>query len=440
MRSFLILILTSTLAVAEPARAEVPSSQPKAVPETRTELKQALDNLKHRQPRLPLPEPSEELKATLGDLARVNNGRMRAYYLAPELRWESSFRTPDPKMTLDRPYKTMFFWIVARANNCHYCLGHQEFSLARSGSSDDTIAALDGDWSEFTPAQQAAFTLVKKMTYEPYKLGPADLEPLRKHYTDLQILEIVLTASMNNEMSRWTDAMGIPQESEDRDFSKPVSERYKDLVSKVAAIDPDRPAGTTAPAAPPKRPLLESRSDVERALSDCRKRTARIPLVEEDAARTALGAAAPSGALPQWIRLLANFPVQGVVRIKVVLAAEKVGTVDPLLGAQINWIAARQDRAWYALGRAKLRLKELGLSDDDIYALDGPWDGYDPSRQAAFAVVRKLTSTPQLITDDDIAGLRKHFPDKEVAELIYRVTLAAFFDRLTEAAGLQLEP
>jgi alkylhydroperoxidase family enzyme len=56
------------------------------------------------------------------------------------------------------------------------------------------------------------------------------------------------------------------------------------------------------------------------------------------------------------------------------------------------------------------------------------------------AFARKLTVDPALITDADIAGLRKHFPDQEVAEIVYHVTQAAFFDRLTEAAGLQLEP
>jgi hypothetical protein len=38
-----------------------------------------------------------------------------------------------------------------------------------------------------------------------------------------------------------------------------------------------------------------------------------------------------------------------------------------------------------------------------------------------------------------VAGLRKHYKDREVAELIYQVTTAALFNRLTEAAGLQLE-
>jgi len=44
-----------------------------------------------------------------------------------------------------------------------------------------------------------------------------------------------------------------------------------------------------------------------------------------------------------------------------------------------------------------------------------------------------------LITDDDFTRMRKLFSDKLVAEIVYQSTQAAFFDRLTEAAGLRLE-
>ena len=120
-------------------------------------------------------------------------------------------------------------------------------------------------------------------------------------------------------------------------------------------------------------------------------------------------------------------------------AAEEKGVVDRKLRAQMAWIAARHDRAWYALGRARLRLLALGVKEDDIYALDGDLKGFGDAEKAAFALAKKLTVTPALIADDDIAGLRKHYKDKEVAEIVYLVTVSASFDRLTEAAHLQLE-
>ena len=60
--------------------------------------------------------------------------------------------------------------------------------------------------------------------------------------------------------------------------------------------------------------------------------------------------------------------------------AEEKGDLKPLLKAQVSWIIARQDRAWYAAGQAKRRLKELGQTDDQIYKLDGDWsDSRRPS-------------------------------------------------------------
>ena len=73
------------------------------------------------------------------------------------------------------------------------------------------------------------------------------------------------------------------------------------------------------------------------------------------------------------------------------------------------------------------------------YALDGPHDGFDEGRRAVFALARKLTVDPALVTDADVAAVRKHFSDRETAEVVYFVTVAAFFDRVTESGGLQLE-
>ncbi|MBY0231168.1 MAG: hypothetical protein K2W96_17930 [Gemmataceae bacterium] len=95
------------------------SAEPKAVPQSRPDLKKALDALKTREPRLPLPSPTAEEKEKAGKRGFANNGRMRALYLAPELRGDS-FRAKDPNMSLDSATRTKFFWIVSRLSNCMY--------------------------------------------------------------------------------------------------------------------------------------------------------------------------------------------------------------------------------------------------------------------------------------------------------------------------------
>jgi NADPH2:quinone reductase len=54
----------------------------------------------------------------------------------------------------------------------------------------------------------------------------------------------------------------------------------------------------------------------------------------------------------------------------------------------------------------------------------------------AFAFARKLTVAPQLVVDEDVAALRWHYTDHEVAELVFHIANAAFFNRVTEAARL----
>jgi alkylhydroperoxidase family enzyme len=120
-------------------------------------------------------------------------------------------------------------------------------------------------------------------------------------------------------------------------------------------------------------------------------------------------------------------------------AAETKGRLNAKLKAEIAWVAARNDRAWYALNDARRRLHAVGLTDDQVFALDGNPEALAPAERLALAFVRKLTVDPALITDSDIEGLRKHYGDFEVAEIVHQVTEAAFFDRVTEAAGLKVE-
>jgi hypothetical protein len=110
------------LALAGPARAaDGPAASPLPVPLTRPEMKQYLEDLKTRKPRIPLPELTEEERARLGERGAGYEARLRTLFLPPGEAAGGSFsREPDPNMTLDYAFKTELFWIVSRTNNCHY--------------------------------------------------------------------------------------------------------------------------------------------------------------------------------------------------------------------------------------------------------------------------------------------------------------------------------
>ncbi|HEY8504430.1 MAG TPA: hypothetical protein VIL46_07585 [Gemmataceae bacterium] len=448
------------LLLAAPAAAEEPRDTPRPVPLTRPEIKQLLEDMKSRTPRIPLPELTEEEKARLGERGAGYEARLRALYLprGEDGRGGRGFsREPDPAMTLDYPFKTMMFWIVSRTNNCQYCLGHQEWKLTAVGLSEDDLAALDGDWSRFPPDKRAAFALARKLTYEPHRLTDADIDALRPHYTDLQILEIILSVAGNNATNRWKEGVGVPQSKEGDNFLRraekplppevaryfetfltPTPEPYRDRVTKVAPVQTDPQTGRPSRRTVATRPPLEPRAEAEEALERCRKRTPRLPLAEEAKAREVVPDL-PEGPVPQWVRLLANFPREGVSRINGLRRAEETGDLTPMLKAQVSWVVARQDRAWYAAGLAKRRMLELGATEDEVYQLDGDWSALPPSDRSLLNVARKLAATPIVLTDADVAEALKLNGPRKVVQLISYVTGRAFFDRVTEAAGLRLE-
>lgn len=464
---------------------ESPGTAPRPIPLTRPEMKELLEDMKSRQERIPLPELTADDRTKLGDRADNYETRLRYHYMpqgtaqggrgtprvAPNNAGQGATaaggtsavvgfefsREPDPQMTLDYPFKTKMFWIVSRTNNCQYCLGHQEIKLSLAGVTENEIAALDGDWAQFTPAEQAAFAFARKMTYQPYAFTDADIASLRQHYTDLQILEIIFSVSGNNAINRWKEGAGIPQEKTAENFLRrtenvptdrplpvksfltPTSDEFSRKVSKVAAIQFDPITGEASRATVCRRPELETRDEVEQALNAARKRQPRLPLVDEATARALLPEGWSAGPLPQWVRLMANFTRDGKSRIQSLYTSEVKGDLKPLLKAQVAWIIARQDRAWYAVGLAKQRLLELGQTEDQIYQLDGDWKPFAPAEQAMFTVARKLAATPIVLTDADVKEAVKQTSPRDVVQLISYVTGRASFDRVTESAGLQLE-
>ncbi len=134
MRCIRFLSILSLVALTGTSWGVEPSSVPLPTPLNRLEVKQALEDLKDRPPRIPLPELTAEEKAKLDERGSSYEGRLRSLYMP----WSRSGARPaggtttgttpaagagqnqDPKMTLDYAFKTELFWIVSRTNNCLY--------------------------------------------------------------------------------------------------------------------------------------------------------------------------------------------------------------------------------------------------------------------------------------------------------------------------------
>lgn len=298
---------------------------------------------------------------------------------------------------------------------------------------EDVIAALDFDWTEFTEKERLAFGLARKLTLEPHAVVRADIDALKKHYTSQEILNLISSIAGFNSMNRWTDALAIPQEKQ-RDFLTPVGAKYKDKRSLVATVTDEKGCLPSYL----RRPAPATRDQIEKAFAACRTRSAWLELASEEEARKLMPEESAKEPVPSWVRLLA-LTKGGQGRIKGQYALQSKGNLEPRLRAQINWIAAYYDRAWYALAQAEKRLRDLGESNQSITALAGPWDGFAEKDRAVLRLVRMLTVMPMSVSDAEFVGLRKHFSDTQTAEVVHRICEAAYFNRATEATQLPIE-
>jgi alkylhydroperoxidase family enzyme len=435
-RSFVISAI-ALLAAAAALRAEnEPSATPKVIPATRPEIKKALEALKERTPRLPL-TPSD---GTGG----VNNGRMRSQYIPAA--WGSGGRSA-PRQTaqaggdarprqgnngasmFDSVFTTSMFWVVSRGNNCHYCLGHQELKLKNDGVEDDKIAALDSDWSGFDPRLQSALAYTRKLTLEPQLVGDADIAALKKQFTDPEIIALTLTIGRFNSTNRWTDGTGIPQDkaftNRDANLLTPTSDKFRVTTSIVS------------PNTRAARPPLPTAAEFAAGISAAHARQVRVALPSEADARQALAEVIGERAPLMWERVFAVGGNTSQVRSWNTIMTDD--NLPPRLKAELALVCAVNNRAWYAAAHARQRLIELGASPAELTSLLAG-DARGPAGPvAAHALAAKSTANPHLISDADIANVRKHYSDAETAMILHVVCQANMFDRVTEALGLPLE-
>lgn len=504
-RSLLALSLTIAFSSSSFVHSEDGLEGIRPTPLTRPEMKRLLEDVKRRTPRIPLPELTDEDREKLGDRSDSYESRLRYHYLngiessrnprpgsrgdrgsrdtasnregVPDGRTANVTTNPvnssggggafggrqqDPLYTLDAALKVELFWIVSRVNNCQYCIGHQESKLLGLGRTEDQIAMLDSQWDRFEPSSQAAFAFGRRFTLEPHLLSDPDIQNVRKYFSDDQILEMILSMAGNNSINRWKEAVAVPQNASGGGLSMGFGGRQES-----GAVDASRPSGTYETPTSPEfakqrskivlvnnpepesiatatfsnRPPLEPKDYVKKKLLECANRTARIPLIAEDATRERIPlSAAYSGAVPNWIRLLARFPVSGGSRVATTLTAEEKGDLSRLLKAQISWILARQDRAWYALSLAYADLTKLNQSEEQIFALDGDWKSFTPREQALFDMVKKLGDAPVVLSAAEVKRCVDLAGPRDTVQAINYTTTRAAFNRITEAAGLPSEP
>jgi alkylhydroperoxidase family enzyme len=138
-----------------------------------------------------------------------------------------------------------------------------------------------------------------------------------------------------------------------------------------------------------------------------------------------------------WERALAQLPENGKTHVATWNAIMTDDHLTPRLKAELAFITAMNNHAWYAAAHAAHRLEQLGASSEDLSSLVDKQQPGDAA--AAYRLAAKSTTDPHLVTDADLAAVREEFGDPQTAQIMQVISMANMFDRFTEALGLPLE-
>jgi len=84
-------------------------------------------------------------------------------------------------------------------------------------------------------------------------------------------------------------------------------------------------------------------------------------------------------------------------------------------------------------------LLQANQSLDQIYALDGDWQGFSRSEQSLFNLVKNLDSLPVVLSAANVQFAIDQVGPRDFVKVISFTTAMASFNRITEAVGLPLD-
>ncbi len=115
--------------------------------------------------------------------------------------------------SLDRKLYEVIYIRVSLINGCHYCTQHHLASSERVGlTCEDWTALKAGNYSRYSEKERAALIYVEKLTRTPHDITNADFAPLRKEFSEPEIVDIHLLTGLANLTNRFTDALGLEVE------------------------------------------------------------------------------------------------------------------------------------------------------------------------------------------------------------------------------------
>jgi len=159
----------------------------------------------------------------------------------PELRetWNQMIQLVFPEREVSGELKQLVFTVASLASGCRHCQSHGAYHLHKIGVSDEKIQAL---WSFetsdlFTDAERAALRLAMAAGVAPNMPEPENFVEMRRHFTNIQIIEILAVIAVGGYLNRWNDTVATVTDQESIDFA--------DQVLRQVGWDPGKHVGAS---------------------------------------------------------------------------------------------------------------------------------------------------------------------------------------------------
>lgn len=118
-------------------------------------------------------------------------------------------------LTIPTELRAMMFLIQSENNGCMYCQAHSASSLVKHP--EISPAKLDALWdfetsNLFNDAERAGLRLALAASSHPNAVTEAEINDMKQHFTDDQIVEAIACLSVGSFLNTWNDSMATQLE------------------------------------------------------------------------------------------------------------------------------------------------------------------------------------------------------------------------------------
>lgn len=122
------------------------------------------------------------------------------------------YATAVDQGTIEPRYKQLAYLKASLANGCRYCIEEHTALAKGTGVSVRQIGEIDSYQfsSAFSEKEKATLAYAEQVTRDARSVRESDLEKLRRHYTEDEIVELTLVICIANCGNRFSQALHIP--------------------------------------------------------------------------------------------------------------------------------------------------------------------------------------------------------------------------------------